>query len=76
MPVYTFLEEYDLSGKTVIPFVTHGGSGFSSTIRTISRMQPGAQVSDNTLSISRNGVADCKDQINEWAKSLGASAHK
>ena len=76
MPVYTFLEEYDLSGKKVIPFVTHGGSGFSSTIRTISRMQPGAQVSDNTLSISRNGVADCKDQINEWAKSLGASAHK
>lgn len=35
MPLYTFFEEYDLSGKIVIPFVTHGGSGFSGTIRTI-----------------------------------------
>lgn len=35
MPLYTFFEEYDLSGKIVIPFVTHGGSGFSDTIRTI-----------------------------------------
>lgn len=74
MPVYTFLEEYDLSGKTIIPFVTHGGSGFSSTIRTISKLQSGAQVSDNTLSLSRNSVADCKDQVIEWAKSLGVSA--
>lgn len=74
MPVYTFLEEYDLSGKTIIPFVTHGGSGFSSTIRTISKLQSGAQVSDNTLSLSRNSVADCKDQVTEWAKSLGVSA--
>ena len=31
MPLYTFLEEYDLSGKTIIPFTTHGGSGFSGT---------------------------------------------
>lgn len=74
MPVYTFLEEYDLSGKTIIPFVTHGGSGFSSTIRTISKLQSGAQVSDNTLSLSRNSVADCKNQVTEWAKSLNVSA--
>lgn len=35
MPLYTFLEEYDFSGKTIIPFTTHGGSGFSRTISTI-----------------------------------------
>lgn len=35
MPLYTFFEENDLSGKTIIPFVTHGGSSFSGTIRTI-----------------------------------------
>ena len=35
MPLYTFFEEYDFSGKTLIPFVTHGGSSFSNTIRTI-----------------------------------------
>lgn len=39
MPVYTFLEEYDFDGKTIIPFVTHGGSGFSGTIRTIQRQR-------------------------------------
>ena len=32
MPMYTFFEDYDFSGKTIIPFVTHGGSGFSGTI--------------------------------------------
>ena len=48
MPVYTFLEEYDFGGKTIIPFVTHGGSGFSGTIRTISEVQPDAHVSENT----------------------------
>ena len=41
MAVYSFLEEYDLSGKTVIPFVTSGGSGFSDTVReTISGRMP------------------------------------
>lgn len=35
MILYTFLEQNDLSGKTIIPFCTHGGSGFSRTIQTI-----------------------------------------
>ena len=74
MPVYTFLEEYDFGGKTIIPFVTHGGSGFSNTVRTISDLQPGAHVSDNTLSLSRNDVADCEEQVSEWAQSLGVNA--
>ncbi|MDO4338768.1 MAG: flavodoxin [Eubacteriales bacterium] len=38
MPLYTFLEEYDFSGKTIIPFTTHGGSGFSRTVQTISEL--------------------------------------
>lgn len=70
MPVYTFLEEYDLSGKTIIPFVTHGGSGFSDTRDTISELEPDAAVSDNTLSLSRGDVADSEEEIRQWAKSL------
>ena len=58
MPVYTFLESYDFTGKTIIPFVTHGGSGFSNTVSTISALQPGAAISENTLSLSRSNVAD------------------
>ena len=67
MPVYTFLEEYDFTGKTIIPFVTHGGSGFSNTLSDISQLQPDASVSDNTLSLSRNDVADSEAEIRQWA---------
>ena len=38
MPLYTFLETYDFSGKTIIPFITHGGSGFTGTIETIAEL--------------------------------------
>ena len=47
------LEEYDFGAKTIIPFVTHGGSGFSNTRQAISNIQPSAHISDNTLSLSR-----------------------
>ena len=69
--LYTFLEEYDLGPKTIIPFVTHGGSGFSNTQRTITQLQPDAVVSDNTLSLSRNDVAESREDVIAWAKSLG-----
>lgn len=71
MPVYSFLEEYDFGGKTIIPFVTHGGSGFSATRDTIAKLQTDANVSDNTLSLSREDVADAEGKVREWAKSLG-----
>lgn len=70
MPVYTFLEEYDLGAKTIIPFVTHGGSGFSNTRKTISDLQPGAFVSENSLNLSRNDILGNEDEITDWAKSL------
>ena len=70
MPVYSFLEEYDFSGKTIIPFVTHGGSGFSGTRDTISKLQPNANVSDNTLSMDRENVADGDAEVKKWAESL------
>lgn len=70
MPVYTFLEEYDFGGKTIIPFVTHGGSGFSNTRKTIADLQPNAAVSDNSLNLSRNNILENEDEIIQWAKSL------
>lgn len=70
MPVYTFLEEYDLGAKTIIPFVTHGGSGFSNTRKTISELQPGAFVSDDSLNLSRNNILGNEEEITEWAKGL------
>ena len=69
MILYSFLEQYDLSGKTVIPFNTHGGSGFSNTIGTIRSMEPGADVLDG-LSISRNHIQDAEEEIVEWVNGL------
>ncbi len=70
MPLYTFLEEYDLSGKTIIPFSSHGGSGFSRTESTIAQMQPNASVSENGLTVSRNDVADSYEDVFQWAENI------
>lgn len=70
MPLYTFLESYDFSGKTIIPFVTHGGSGFSRTVSTIQELQSEAAVIEDGLSISRGDVADAAQQAMDWASSL------
>jgi flavodoxin/predicted small lipoprotein YifL len=68
MPLYTFLEEYDLDRKTIIPFCPHGGSGFSSTISTITELQPNATVSKDGFTISRNEVADSGADVATWVK--------
>jgi flavodoxin len=70
MPLYTFLEEYDLSGKTIVPFSTHGGSGFSNTINTIEDLQPNATVITDALTISRNNIADAASEITDWVNEL------
>lgn len=70
MPLYTFLEGYDLSGKTIIPFSSHGGSGFSRTESTIAQMQPNASVSENGLTVSRNDVADSYEDVFQWAENI------
>lgn len=74
MPVYTFLEEYDFGAKTIIPFITHGGSGASRTVDTISNLQPGALMMGNELVLSRDQVADSEETVVSWAQSLGINA--
>lgn len=76
MPLYTFLEEYDFGGKTIIPFTTHGGSGFSRTIQTISELQPEATVLSDGLSISRNSVAGAESEVIDWVNGLNLAAEK
>ncbi len=70
MSLYTFLEEYDFSGKTIIPFTTHDGSGFSRTIQTISELQPDATVISDGLSISRNSVSGAEGDVVNWVNGL------
>lgn len=70
MAVYTFLETNDFAGKTIIPFVTHGGSGFSGTIQSIQDAQPDAMVEQNGLSIRDSNVPDAQQTIQDWLAEL------
>ncbi|WP_122642101.1 flavodoxin [Luxibacter massiliensis] len=71
MILYSFFDEYDFSGKTIIPFNTHGGSGFSGTISTIEELEPNATVNEDGFTVSRNNVQDAEPDILTWLSGLG-----
>lgn len=72
MPVWTFLEEYDLSGKTIIPFFSHNGSSSgASSISTVKRLCPDSTVVDNYLSIRGSSVSGAESQVTNWINNLG-----
>ncbi len=71
--VYTFMEEYDLSGKTIIPFNTHEGSGNSGTYNTIKNKLSKSNVKTNGLAL-QGKVARTdkgKEETINWLKELG-----
>ena len=69
MPIYSFLDQYDLSNKTIAPFITHGGSGLSGTPANIANEEPDAVVTEG-LAINGDDVDDCQDEVNEWLDEL------
>ncbi len=75
MIVYTFLEEHNLSGKTIIPFCTHGGSGFSRTVQSIQEKQPGAKVQRNGFALSRSRMEKAPALVEEWLGELDLKKH-
>ncbi|CAI1683821.1 flavodoxin [Serratia fonticola] len=72
MVMYSFFEQHDFSGKTLIPFTTHGGSRFSDSLREIKRLQPNAQLVTQGLAISRDDVTDddTPTEIRNWLRKL------
>jgi len=70
MAVFTFLERYDLSGKTIIPFCTHEGSGMGHSESDIKRLCHDAKVLKG-LSIKGGGVQRAGDDISAWLRELG-----
>lgn len=70
MIIYSFLDETDLAGKTIIPFNTHGGSGFSDTIDSIKKEEPGAKVIEDGYSVNRDEAADSKEAVIKWLNDL------
>jgi flavodoxin len=73
MIMYTFLEEYDFDGKTVIPFNTHEESGDAGTCTTIQEKLPKATVKTNGLALDGKTARsdDGKQQTIDWLKGLG-----
>ncbi len=69
-PVYTFLDEYDLSGKKIAPFVTSGSSGLSGTPSDIKREEPNAEVLD-AISITSSTLNNYKSLTDNWLSKLG-----
>ncbi|MBE6123042.1 MAG: flavodoxin [Erysipelotrichaceae bacterium] len=69
MPVFTFLEHYDWTGKTIAPLVTSGGSGFANALKDLERMCPGAVIKDG-LEILGHEVSASEKIIQEWAAAI------
>ena len=59
--INTFLESYDFSGKTVIPFATSGGSGIGKTADVLRKICPAADIKDGKV---LNGMSD--KEIAQW----------
>lgn len=65
MPIATFLETYDFSGKTIIPFCSHGGGEFGQSITDISKLAPYSKIGEG-LSIHYSGGSSLSSDIDEW----------
>ena len=67
MAVFTFLERFDFSGKTIRPFCTHEGSGLGDSVEDIRSLCPGARVTKG-LPIRGGTAQKRKDDIGRWIK--------
>ncbi len=69
MPMFTFLEKYNLKGKTVYPFVTHEGSGLSGVARlkkvTGANVKPGLAIYGHT---AQNEREKAQKEVDKWVK--------
>ncbi len=65
MPIATFLESYDFSGKTIKPFCSNGGGGLGQSVTAISKLVPSAQVAQG-LSIYYSGGSEMPQQVADW----------
>lgn len=72
MPVASFLEEYDFSGKTIIPFCSHGGGRFGQSLTAISKLAPDAAMGE-ALSIHYSGGSSMPDDVSQWLSTNGIS---
>ena len=79
MAVYTFLENHNFSGKTIVPFSTHEGSGLSGTVRSISEAAPGAKIMEGLAIRGRTAQSSYQETlrtVDVWLDDLGFAPAK
>ena len=69
--MYSFFEEYDFAGKTIIPFTVHNGSRLSGTPATIQELEPEATVIQDGFTVSHQNAADAAEDVAAWLDGLG-----
>lgn len=67
-PMFTQLERLDLSHKTIMPFVTHEGSGLANVVKDIKKIAKGADVKQG-LAIVGSSVKSSRNEVEAWIKS-------
>jgi len=70
MPIATLLESYDFSGKTIMPFCSHGGGRFGQSLTAISKLAPKAKLTAG-LSIHYSEGASLSKDVEKWLKKCG-----
>lgn len=65
MPIASFLEEYDFSGKTILPFCSHGGGGLGQSQTAIAKLAPDAVMAEG-LAINYSGGSSMPDDVAAW----------
>ena len=68
--IASFLEEYDLSGKTIIPFCSHGGGRFGQSLMAIAKLAPNSTIGEGIV-ISYSGGPDMPNNVAEWLEENG-----
>ena len=70
MPIASFLEEYDFSGKTIIPFCSHGGGRFGQSLTAIAKLAPDAVMGEG-LSVHYSGGSSLSGDVAAWLETNG-----
>lgn len=65
MPVASFLEEYDLSNKRIVPFCSHGGGRLGQSVNDIRKLAPNSVIGE-ALSVHYSGDSGLSDDISQW----------
>ena len=74
MPLLTFLEENDLSGKQVYLFCSHGTGGLAESVELITEAAPDAVISENIFDCYEEEASSSQQEIQDWAGKIAARA--